>query len=482
MPVAERPRQRHALRDALADLLAQEHGSLHPEDVADVLWISRLAGLAPLPAVVPTQRTDANNQPDEFADAMTAPRGTSGPSTDQTAARPATDSTSQPTDSANGRPEEPRVRLHGLPGQTLRTTDGGRAHVVQVARPPTLTGVVALSRALRPLREWADSNGPPRLDEEATAQATSEAGHLLPVWTPAREPRFSVDLLVDTGATMVVWHDLASELYTALEVHGAFSNVRCWALNTDQPTPRLAPFLRRHPTGTPGSNPSTPWQRPLADHTGRRIVLVLTDGVGPAWYGTELPDMLARASRTRPTAALQVLPRRLWHRTALHTAPVEARAADPERPGTTFRSEAALPGIPRGIRGAGERAAVRWLPVMEVDGTWLGPWAELAAGRTAGWVPMLAAPVQGVRRPRLPNRAEGPAPSAAVRVARFRSGCSPNAYRLACYLAAAPLSPAGDAVGAAGHRAWLRADGSRGNLPVGAGRGTRRASAAQRPR
>ncbi|MGW6836289.1 SAV_2336 N-terminal domain-related protein [Streptomyces sp. NPDC054949] len=423
----------------MAHLLAQEHGSPSPEDVADVLWISRLAGLAPLPAVVPARRTDAGIAADDVADAMTAPRGTSAPSTDQTA-RPATDSTSEPIDSADGRPEEPRVRLHGLPGETLGTTGGSRAHVVQVARPPALTGVLTLSRALRPLREWADSNGPPRLDEEATAQATGEAGHLLPVWTPAREPRFSVDLLVDTGATMAVWHDLASELYTALEVHGAFATVRCWALNTDRPTPRLAPFLRRHPTGPPGPAPSTPWQRPLADRTGRRIVLVLTDGVGPAWYGTELPDMLASASRTRPTAALQVLPRRLWHRTALHTAPVEARSADPERPGTTFRSEAALPGIPRGPRGAGERAAVRWLPVMEVDGTWLGPWVKIASGRAAGWVPMLAAPVQGVRQPRLPHRAEGPAASAAVRVARFRSGCSPQAYRLACHLAAAPLS------------------------------------------
>ncbi|MFG2537870.1 SAV_2336 N-terminal domain-related protein [Streptomyces sp. NPDC048511] len=428
------------LRDALAGLLAREHGSLHPEDVADVLWISRLARLAPLPDVTAAQVPNAADSSDEFTDAMIAAGGSSGPSAEQSAARPATDGMAQTAGAANGRAQEPRVRLHGLPGETPRTMHGGRAHVVQVTRPPALSGVLNLSRALRPLREWVDSHGPPRLDEEATAQATSEAGHLLPIWTPAREPRFSVDLLVDTGATMAVWHDLASELYTALEVHGAFANVRCWALNTDQPTPRLSPFHRRHLTGAPRPTPSTPWQRPLADPTGRRIVLVLTDGVGPAWYGAELPDVLAKASRTRPTAALQVLPRRLWHRTALPTAPVEARTADPGRPGATFRSEAALPGIPRGIRGARERAAVRWLPVMEVDGTWLGPWAELAAGRSAGWVPMLAAPVQGAGRPRRPNRADAPESSAAARVARFRSGCSPNAYRLACHLAAAPLS------------------------------------------
>ncbi|MFE2149056.1 SAV_2336 N-terminal domain-related protein [Streptomyces lavendulae] len=438
--MAQQPRQRYALRAALADLLAQEQSSLSPEDVADVLWISRLAALAPLPADAPSQETDARVPTVDFADATTPPRGTSAPSPDQTTNRQSTGSTSPPMDPANEQSGEARVRLHGLPGASLQAADGSRGHVVQVTRPPALTGVLSLSRALRPLREWVDSNGPPRLDEEATAQASGEAGYLLPVWTPAREPRYSVDLLVDTGATMAVWHDLAGELYTALEVHGAFATVRCWALNTDRPTPQLTPFLRRHRTGTPESTLSTPWHRPLADRTGRRIMLVLTDGVGPAWYGAELPDMLAAASRTRPTAALQVLPRRLWHRTALHTAAVEARSADPERPGTTFRSEAALPGIPRGPRGAEERAAVRWLPVMEVDGTWLGPWAELTAGRTAGWAPMLAAPVQGVRRPTLPHRTTEAVPSAAERVARFRSGCSPNAYRLASHLAAAPLS------------------------------------------
>ncbi|MFD3717844.1 TIR-like protein FxsC [Streptomyces sp. NPDC058674] len=424
--MAERRPPPDPLRDALARLLARDHGDLRPEDVADVLWISRLAGLAPLPR----ERDPDGSRP-------RLPDGADGcdPTADRDPGVPGGGPADPPT---AGGPPEPRVRLYGLPAPG--PGDPGRAHVVQVPRPPALTGVLDLSRALRPLRRWAVSTGPPELDEEATAQATGGAGRLIPVWTPAREPHFSVDLLVDTGATMAVWHDLASELYTALQVHGAFADVRCWALDTDRAVPRLAPFRRRYRTGVSGHGPSAAWQRPLADRFGRRILLVLTDGVGPAWYGDPLPDLLARTSRTRPTAALQVLPRRLWHRTALHTAPVEARASHPDRPGTAFRTEAALPGIPRGPRGSAERAAVSWLPVMEVDGTWLAPWAGSVAGRTSGWAPMLAAPLRGVRRPLLPPRDPGAPPSAADRVARFLSGASPRAFRLACHLAAAPLS------------------------------------------
>ncbi|MFE2178088.1 SAV_2336 N-terminal domain-related protein, partial [Kitasatospora sp. NPDC059462] len=333
----------------------------------------------------------------------------------------------------------PRAALHsraGSPGPGGAAAPGGRT--VRVTRPRALDGSLDLARALRPLRRPADAPGRAALDEEATAEATAETGILLPAWRPAREPYFSVDLLVDTGATMAVWHRLADELGTLLERHGAFADVRRWSLRTDLDAPALAP-LRRHSPAVPPV-PRSGWFRPLLDPTGRRILLVLTDGVGPAWYGEELPGFLAATAATRPAAALQVLPRRLWHRTALRTAPVEARASDTGRPVPVFRSEAALPGIPRGARGAAERARVRWLPVLEVDADWLAPWARLTAGRACGWTPMLAAPLGGVPRPQRPaGHAEGPA-TPAERVARFRAGSSPTAYRLACHLAAAPLS------------------------------------------
>ncbi|MFD8706885.1 SAV_2336 N-terminal domain-related protein [Kitasatospora sp. NPDC059648] len=430
---------RSVLRRALAALVAPEGEQPDPQDLADVLWISRLAGLAPVTdgsPEPPAERLPVPQPPVTPEPDPALPHQRTEPSRPPDAEPPA-DTSLQP---------EPTVELHPrcAPSGTERPKPVARgAEVVQVTRPTALPGALAIARALRPLRrpltQRPGAHRPLHLDEEATAAATAEAGVLLPVWHRAK-PRYAVDLLVDTGATMAVWHDLAGELATLLERHGAFEEVRTWSLDTDRDCPHLTPFRRRRTAAPPPAAPDRNWSRPLADPHGRRILLVLTDGVGPAWYGGELVPFLARATTTGPAAALQVLPRRLWHRTALRAAPVEARAATHGRPAPVLRTDTALPGIPRGRAGAAARAAVRWLPVLEIDADWLAPWADLTAGRTAGWTPLLAAPLSGVPRPQRPRARTSAPRTAADRVAAFRAGSSPNAYRLACHLAAAPLS------------------------------------------
>ncbi|MGF1428522.1 SAV_2336 N-terminal domain-related protein [Kitasatospora sp. LaBMicrA B282] len=424
------------LRGALARLLAPADGGPEPQDLADVLWMARIAGLTPHQPAAPPPA-----QPGHRARPTAQP-----PAPDPTppAAPPAVGTASAPA-------PEPRVELHAPPGADPQPAHpqpaapgGGRAQAVRVTRPAALTGTLVLGRALRPLRRLLPAPGTDELDEERTAEATAETGLLLPHWHPTRRPRFAVDLLVDTGATMAPWHGLAGELRTLLERHGAFADVHAWALDTDHEVPALTPFRRRHRARTATAPQPARWRRPLADPTGRRILLVLTDGVGPAWRGPQLPGFLAEATTSRPAAALHVLPRRLWHRTGLRTVPVEARAAAADRPIPVFRTDAPLPGLPRGVRSAEARAAVRWLPVLEIDADWLAPWVELTAGRGSGWTSMLAAPVAGLPRPPQPPQPPGPAadepPPAADRVARFRAGSSPEAYRLACHLAAVPLS------------------------------------------
>ncbi|MFC5238792.1 SAV_2336 N-terminal domain-related protein [Streptomyces atrovirens] len=479
------------LRSAIAQLLDPRGAGPQPEDIADALWIARITAPprrahgdepaattahAPLGQQVARPRDKEPETSAPTADTVTGAGPDDRPNTARTGPptpapkpqRPQTSTDALPTepvpaghqaDAPPPAPEHPRsvpapstapgrthltprppgrpatgVTLHPI-GGSGHPVKGGRhsAHEVTVPRPPALTETLALARALRPLGQSAPS-GRPALDEESTAHASSEAGLLHPVWRPADERRFSVDLLVDTGATMSVWHHLAGELRTVLERHAAFSDVRCFALDTDGAMPRLTPFHRRLRRRTDARQSGGPWDRPLHAPTERRLLLVLTDGVGRAWHEEELPTALARQCGVRPTAALQVLPRRLWHRTALRTIPVQARVTDPARPVPAFRARATWSGPPQSTRG--------WLPVMELNGVWLAPWAELVAGRTADAVGMLAAPLQGVSRPRRstllsPRRAAMPA---VERVARFRAGCSPDAYRLACYLAAAPLS------------------------------------------
>ncbi|MET7380242.1 SAV_2336 N-terminal domain-related protein [Streptomyces sp. NPDC005526] len=407
------------LRAELARLLAAERAP-EARDALDVLYIARLSGLDPVDWTHLGDGTDPT-PPAPPADSL-----------------PPSPPADEPTPAPGPAPvlEQLTAQLH-LPGGTGGTAPArpGGAHAIRVAQPPALPDPLSLTRALRPLRRWVPSPHARVLDVEATAAASGEIGLLLPVLRPAAERRFSVDLLIDTGTTMTVWHRLAGELRTLLARHGAFADVRAWALHTDGPEPTLAPFR----SGTRAASPTRRWRQALADPAGRRAVLVLTDAVGPAWYGTELPAALADWSRRRPVAALQVLPSRLWHRTALGTSPVRARGTEAASATLEVRSSGPLPGIPRGRAGAADRERIRWLPVLEADDAWLAPWARLVSGRTTDWVPLHAAPLTVVERPRPVGPSEEPATPAAW-VEHFEEGYSPEAFRLLRLLAAAPLS------------------------------------------
>jgi hypothetical protein len=405
------------LREELARLL-DNGGAPDADDALDVLWIARLSGLDPVDWSLLGNGTDP-----------TAPPPPVDPS-------PPADPDDHPAPDPDLDSEPPSARLH-LPGGTDGTAPvrPGGAHVVRVAQPRALPDVLALTRALRPLRQTVPSARAHTLDVDATAAASGDTGLLLPVLSPAVERRFSVDLLIDTGTTMTVWHRLAGELRTVLARHGAFADVRAWALNTDGPEPTLAPFR----SGAQAASPTRRWKQALADPAGRRMVLILTDGVGPAWYGTELCAALADWSVRRPVAALQVLPSRLWHRTALRAAPVRARGAEAHRATVEVRSSGPLPGVARGRAGAQDRARIRWLPVLEVDGDWLAPWARLVSGRTTDWVPLRAAPLTVTERPSPTGPADEPS-TPAEWIERFEEGYSPEAFSLVRLLAAAPLS------------------------------------------
>lgn len=402
------------LRKELARLL-DAGGEPDALDALDALWIARLSGLGP----VDWSLIGSGNDP-------TAP---------PLPAEPPPDPMPDPGPGPDLGAETPSARIH-LPGGSgaTRTSSGG-AHAIRVAQPPALIDALSLARALRPLRRTVASAGARTLDVQATAAASGDTGLLLPVLRPSAERCFSIDLLIDVGTTMTVWHRLAGELRTLLERHGAFAGIRCWALHTDEPEPRLAPFRRG--AQTPWT--TRRWREALRDPTGRRVVLVLTDGVGPAWYGNELPATLADWSRERPVAALQVLPSRLWHRTALRTSPVRARGGEAPRATLQVRTSGPLPGIARGRAGAVDRARIRWLPVLEVAGPWLDPWARLVSGRTTDWTPLRAAPLTVVDRPGLATPADEPR-TPADWIERFEAGYSSDAFRLLRLLAAAPLS------------------------------------------
>lgn len=113
------------------------------------------------------------------------------------------------------------------------------------------------------------------LHEEATADRAAADGLWLPVFEHAREHRWDLVLVVDNHTSMIFWQEAVTSFTAALEQSGAFRNVTRRRLITGGGSP--ASVLLRG--GRPGSA-SPPAE--IADPSGRRLILVITDWIGRA--------------------------------------------------------------------------------------------------------------------------------------------------------------------------------------------------------
>ncbi|MFJ9607428.1 SAV_2336 N-terminal domain-related protein [Kitasatospora sp. NPDC101176] len=425
---------------------AEPAGSTDPRDLADVLWLARVCGLRPdepadgtgegavQPAALP---------PLPAIDAEADERATAAwnAALREAVDRVLEEQAGQGAAAAQERPSPPRSAavVRAVPAAAVETgsdpvvpfflppvpgpAESANAPAATVRTParPALTGTLALSRALRPLRRTVRSAHDLVLDEEATVSVSGQAGLLLPVWRGAPERWLDVDLVVDGGPTMAVWSTLGDELAGLLRRHGAFHRVRAWSVHDRAGTPVLTPRGVASVQGGGGGGPA-------ADPRGRRIVLLLTDGVGPLWHSGALPAAMRGWSRRAPVTLLQVLPRRHWHRTALRPVPAQARVRPGVGPTVHY--------IPDDEGWAEPGTA--WAGVLELRADWLAPWARMLSGRASGWTPVLALPLTGTPRSAEPGPSVREDPAEVL--ARFRREASQTAYELAGFLAAAPLS------------------------------------------
>lgn len=366
-------------------------------DLADAIWLARTLGGGP-----PPPRPDG---PDA-APADPPPRRRAGPRPDDLGPDPG----AEHWRSISASPAPAATPAAGPDAETdhlvRRTIDA------RVARERPLPQRERLARALRPLRRSVVAGAGLTVDEPATAQHLANVGTMTPVFRPLRERWLELAIVVDGGSTMRLWQQTARALRSLAERRGAFRDVRTYRLDTDGSHAELF---------DDGGNPHH--FRELSDHAGRRLVLVVTDGVGPLWRTAAAHDMLAGWARRNPIAIVQVLPQAIWHRTALPPATVVLRSTAPGRVGP------AGPG-----RGGGP-----WIPVVPLRAVPLEAWARLLAGHELNGIAMPAVPV-GL----LPAAAVTAEPTAATtpreQVARFQSTASPAAFALAGRLAAAPLT------------------------------------------
>jgi len=408
-----------------------------PTDLADAVWLALLADDLPdraggMPYANVDPRDDDALDDESLAD-LTAPRRPAGPRDESRdpdrnhgdGSRPSRlppSPADQALEDSGAEAGEGAAGGSGVTGWGRRPVGGGRfrrrGRSWATPRPATLVTLLeqprGLRQALEPLRDLVPSAGDTVLDDEATAEHLAD-GRWRPEYRPVLERRYALTLVVDDNWTMSLWSALLPRLVGALERLGVFRDVRVCYLDTSVPEAgglRLRGSLGR----APGFSPAQ-----LLESPGRRIIWVLTDGMGAAWRHGLMGPVLWSWARLLPVALLSAVPRS----TLRHT------------------------GIDQDQGDGGELGSVA-IPVLVAHPVSIGRWADHVAGQDVGepGMPVLPALRVGPGRERpgealdLDRNAEGlgqPEPPRTL-AARLRSATSPAAFRLATRLAAAPVT------------------------------------------
>jgi TIR domain len=384
----------------LIDSLIEGDVALEPQEIADCLWLARARGgttlaleglsarsISTLPSEPPPPDVEAHDPP-ALSD------------------RDATSEGFQPTDVA------PRSRPDAVVSAAMSTS---------LTIPTALPGRLELGRALRPFNQRHPSRRNVILDEEATVDFYCETGVLNPVLRLGDERWFDVDLVVDAGPSMVVWRDTAAELAHLLERHGAFRFTRRWRLEEAEHEVGLVSDSGMH---------YEPLQ--FVDPDARRLVIIFTDCIGSMWYRPSVWSAIEQWGRFTPVAILNVLPARLWSRTALGTADVTCRSHRPGVPNSSLDVR-----LPWWWPDDDRPTQALPVPVITLEGHPMTQWAQvvMGSGEAATRGVLAVAP----RHEDAGDDAGTPAPLLSVedRVRQFRATVSLTAYRLAVYMAAA---------------------------------------------
>jgi tetratricopeptide (TPR) repeat protein len=296
-----------------------------------------------------------------------------------------------------------------------------------------LPGMLDYFRALRPLkREVATIPADDLvLDEQATANRAVETGQWWPITRKRKDRWLDLTLVVDANALWTLWQSQITSFITLLERLGAFRKIQVRLLDTDHDT---TPVLR----GMVNWVPRDPAE--VVDSSGRRILLVLTDGVHEAWRKDLYGPVLAKWGRVMSVSLIHLLPQWVWRRGGLGVHQAQLSTLGEARPNAHWGCQI-LDDVFQQHPEAG--AGTVPIPVVEMHPRWMRWWVGLITGSAQ---PRSASVLLSADEPR-PSADDGSSPysvplSATDVVNIFHSVASPSAARLASLLAALPAEPA----------------------------------------
>jgi hypothetical protein len=289
-------------------------------------------------------------------------------------------------------------------------------------------------RALKPLKRYVRSRRDVVLDEIATAERAVQDDLWWPVTRHRRESWLDLTVVIDACPSMTLWRSKVDAFVELLAQLGAFRTIRLRRLDTNHAADEVAlpPVLRDMRGDTAPRDPAE-----VVDRSGRRVLLVITDGIGDAWHEDLVSPVLAQWGRAMPVSVIHLLPQWMWSRGGLASQRARLTARADLRPNRSWSVELPDAWAEPNPKHALPHDAVP-VPVLELDPRWLRWWAHLLTGghRTPADAAILLAADKP--RPRVSTFADPGERTSRQRITEFRSVASPAAQRLAQLLAAVP--------------------------------------------
>ncbi|SEQ80125.1 Tetratricopeptide repeat-containing protein [Lentzea xinjiangensis] len=390
-------------------------------EVADIVWLAAAmrdgttGNRAPDPASTPPEPGHAPPEPGEVAE----PPGHDVPAAEEPEPEPI------------GATAPREVREPSIAGSWYGDGEAAPDLVPAHSDGPALAESLDCFRALRPLKREIPSarDDAMVLDEVATAERTAQTGVWWPVTRSRAERWLDLTVILDNSPSMSLWRPKVVAFMELLARLGAFRTIQFRLVDVVRGADgRAVPVLRGGTAGAPARDPAE-----VLDVSGRRVALLVTDGVGELWRPEVLHPVLAQWARSMPVSVVHLLPQWLWGRGAMRLHRADLTVPGPLRPNSRWSIQLSDAWMDEDPSAHARNGAVP-VPVLELQPRWLRWWARLITaghrGPAAGTV-LMATSEPAVGEPSRPV-------SARDHVGRFRSLASPPALRLATLLAAVP--------------------------------------------
>ncbi|MGW2722378.1 SAV_2336 N-terminal domain-related protein [Streptomyces sp. NPDC001492] len=253
----------------------------------------------------------------------------------------------------------------------------------------------------------------------------------------ARPRAWDLVLVIDTGASMTAWCPTINSFVASAYLVPLFADVHIIKLHSQGLAPSRELF-----DATDISNAG------VDNKDRKKVVLAITDGVGPAWRGQLLWQQFSKWAACHPLAILHVQPHPHWPRSALHTRPLILRSRQPGGANDTMEVKAPdAPSLDETLTSSQEGTAPDdhglVIPVLELSKRWVEQWCHLLHSKQ--WVRQQVMLMQHQTTPKVPppRSEERPTPGEATAedfVVSFLSDISEETKQLTTLLAAAPLN------------------------------------------